>query len=188
MDCQNFKTNFSAYIDRELDEKTLAGCESHLRQCASCSRLVAAYRSGISVLSEITELEAPEDLFERVMAAVEQPQEAKVIRWGRPRVWVPVTAAATLVFALTLSLFRSGEIDSGAYSELAVVDSTMDLVTVQMLEEMPQYTQKPSKKARARAYLASYIPDETGDEEAVLSYGVSRHPVFIESGVGSPGE
>ncbi len=188
MDCSTFKNNFSAYLERELDKNTLASCESHLKQCPGCSRLVAAYRSGITVLSEITELEATEDLFERVMAAVKQPQEAKIIRWGRPRILVPVAAAATLVFALTFSFFHSGRIDSAAYSELAVVDSTMDLVTVQMLEEMPQYTRESNKRARARAYLASYTPDETGDEEAVLSYGVSRHPVFVESGVSSPGE
>ena len=188
MDCHNFKNNFSAYIERELDEKTLAGCESHLRQCASCSRLVAAYRSGITVMSEITELEAPEDLFERVMSSVEQPQQTRVIRLRNPSFWVPVAAAAILVFALTVSFFHSGKIGSGTYSDLAVVDSTMDMVTMQMLEEMPEYTEESGKKARARAYLASYTPGETEDEEAVLSYGVSRHPVFIESGVSSPGE
>ena len=188
MDCSTFKTNFSAYLEGELDKETQASCQSHLKQCTSCSRLVAAYRSGVTVLSEIPEFEAPEDLFQRVMASVEQPEEASVIRWRRPRFWVPVAAAAALVFALTFSFFQSERIGSGAYSELAVVDSTMDLVTMQMLEEMPQYAQESNKKARARAYLASYTTDESADEEAVLSYGVSRHPVFIESGVASPGE
>lgn len=188
MDCNNFKAVFSTYLENELDKNTLASCELHLEQCPSCSRLVAAYRSGITVLSEITELEAPEDLFERVMTAVEQPREVEVVRWRRPRIWVPVAAAATLVFALTFTLFQSEKIGSGAYSELAVVDSTMDLVTAQMLEEMPVYTQKSNKKTRTRAYLAAYSPDETGDGEAMLSYGVSHHPVFIESGVSSPGE
>jgi len=189
MDCSTFKANFSAYLERELDKEALASCDSHLKQCINCSRLVAAYRSSITVLSsEITELEAPVDLYQRVMASVGQTQEVRVIRWRRPRLWVPVAATAALVFALTFSLFQSERIGSGAYSELAMMDSTMDMVTAQMLKEMPQHGLESSKKARARAYLASFTPDKSADEEAVLSYGVSRHPVFIVSGVASPGE
>jgi len=189
MNCSAFKNNFSAYLERELDKNTFSSCESHLKQCASCSRMVAVYRSGISALAEIPELEVREDLFDRIAAAVGQsPQEAEIRHWKRPRIWVPVAAAAALVFAITFSLFQTAGIDSTAYSELAVVDSTMDLVTVQMLEELPQYSQISTKKKRTRAYLTSYTPEETEDEEAVLSYGVSRHPVLIESGVTETGE
>lgn len=176
MNCSIFKANFSAYLEGELNPEVTAACADHLADCTACSRLVKAYRTGVSGLDRLDEIEPPADLFERVMAAAKDPGPAEVFQLGRPRHLVPLAAAAALILAVTFGMFQHNNERFDLALDETPVDSTMDVVTVQMLKELPKEMRtRPAQKA----YLASYSPDD----EAVFSYGVSNHPVIVESGV-----
>ena len=184
MNCSLFKRNFSAYLDGELDNSLLASCESHLEQCPSCARLLAAYRTGIASLSESTGLQAPEGLFERVLAGVSPKRVNRGVQWRTAGFWVPLAAAAMLILALSFSMYQSGGVNPAASLEVAALDSTLDVVTGQLIAEQ---NKTPQAHARAiKAYLTSYSPEESADGEASLSYGVSHHPDLVEGGVHTP--
>ena len=181
MNCNYFKQNFSAFIDGGLDKSRLALCESHLEKCPSCARFLAAYRTGVASLSEGTGLQAPEDLFERVLAGVSPKRMNNDIQWRTAGFWVPLAAAAMLILALSVSMYQGGGVRPEVNLEVAALDSTLDLVTVQLIAEQ---NKTPQAHARAvKAYLTSYSPDESSDGEASLSYGVSHHPDLVEGGV-----
>ncbi|HUU29612.1 MAG TPA: zf-HC2 domain-containing protein [archaeon] len=185
-------SSFSAYLEGELDKDTLSSCEAHLDQCSKCSRLVSAYRIGAARLTELPELQVPEDLFERVRSADNRVRKAQVIPWRRPLVWVPAAAAAVVAAVLTFSLFLP---KGGTYSleNLARENPTMDVVNMHILEHFSHPDRKGASDIKAR--LVSYTPGEESlriaggfyksdeDDEVALSYGVSRHPVIILSGV-----
>ena len=181
MNCSYFKRNFSAFLDGGLDKSGQALCESHLEQCPSCARFLAAYRTGIASLSENTGLQAPEDLFERVLAGVSPKRMNNVIPWRTAGFWIPLAAAAMLILALSVSMYQGGGARPAANLEVAALDSTLDVVTMQLITEQHR---TPQAHARAvKAYLTSYSPNEVGDGEASLSYGVSHHPDLVEGGV-----
>ena len=182
MKCSKFLRNFSDYLEGELDPETLSTFEAHLRQCPNCSRLVSAYRNGVAFLPEMPLLEPPADLYQRVATAVSQPHQAWVVRLRRPRFWVPAAAAAAVLTALLSFSFHSSN-ESAFLNDLAVVDSTMDVVNLPVMEKYSQSLQEQQLAKTVR--LVSYTPVE---EEPVLSYGVSRHPVFIVSGVYHQGD
>ena len=176
MNCSTFKANFSAYLEGELAPDVAAACDEHLDACQACAGLMKAYRAGIGSFGQLAEIDPPADLFERVMEVVNQPAPAGFSRLPVTKAWVPLAAAAGLILALTFGLFQPNVDNFDLAIDEIPVDSTMDMVTVQMLKERPK--EKRTLPAQ-KAYLASYNPDD----EAVLSYGVSRHPVIVESGV-----
>ena len=193
MDCREFLRHFSSLCDRELDSKTTSSCEAHLRQCPSCQRLFKAYKTGVEQFNALPSLEVPEDLYQRVIASVDRQPEVKVIPWKKPVFWVPAAAAAIVLFVLSFTLFQpSGDVTS--YWNLSAVDPTMDVVDMQHWSEFEQADNYVTGSAKAR--LASWEPTEDSPElnkfafeenydgeDAVFSYGVSRHPVIVLGGV-----
>ena len=179
MNCSGFKINFSAYLDGELPSASVDEIESHLENCSVCAGMLNAYRSGLHSLRHSVEIEPPPDMFERVMAAVDQSgRQARVIPLRGTATRNSFAAAAVIMIALVGSLlFTGGDRNSVAWSP--AVDSTIDVVNAMEIPEIEPPTAEPVKRTAQKAYLASFNPDD----EPSFSYGVSNNPVIVESGV-----
>ncbi len=179
MNCGDFKTNFSDYLDGELPPASVAGIESHLENCSVCSGMLNAYRSGLGSLRHSVKIEPPDDMFERVMAVVDgSGKQAKVIPMRGAARRNGLAAAAVIMLALVGSLlFTGGDRTNVAWSP--AVDSTIDVVSTLETPAPEQPAVEPARRPAQKAYLASYNPDD----EPSFSYGVSSHPVIVESGV-----
>ncbi len=179
MNCGDFKTNFSAYLDGELPPASVAGIETHLENCSDCSGMLKAYRSGLGSLSRSLEIEPPDDMFERVMAEVAgSSRRARVIPLRSTARRNAFAAAAVIMLALVGSLlFTGGDRTNVAWSP--AVDSTIDVVNAFELPASGQPADEPARRPAQKAYLASFTPDD----EPSFSYGVSNHPIIVESGV-----
>lgn len=185
MNCSNFKKRFSAYIDGELNRESVAELESHLEKCSGCAGLLSAYRTGVDSLKRSVEIEPPGDMFERVMAAVDSGRTTAEVIPLRASVSRRVLAAAAVVL---IALTGSVLFDGGDRSDLAwtpAVDSTVDVVNADEIQPLDaqEETAKAPRPAQ-KAYLTSY----NSDDEPAFSYGVSSHPVIVESGVSAKAE
>ena len=184
MNCRDFKNNFSAFIDSGLSGGLLAEAERHVNECKACARLLDAYRAGIGVFRAEREIEPPEDMFERVMAEVNSSAgPAKVVPLYPMLKRNVMAAAAVLMIALLGSLIFTG----GDRIEVAwnpAVDSTIDVVNADEILPSPVVETVAARRPAQKAYLTSF----NSDEEATLSYGVSHHPLIVESGVSAVGD
>ncbi len=180
MNCGGFKTNFSVYVDGELPGALVAEVESHLDNCPRCAGMLKAYRVGVDSLSRSpVEIEPPDDMFERVMAAVEGGgKQAGVIPLRTAAGRNTLAAAAVVMIALVGSLLFTGGDRTGVAWNPAV-DSTVDVVNADQLPVAGEPETETDRRPAQKAYLASYNPDG----EPAFSYGVSSHPVLVESGV-----
>ena len=181
MNCGRFKNCFSAYIDGELPVDTIVEIEAHLESCPSCSGMLKSYRDGVQQLHRSAGIEPPDDMFERVMAEVDRrDRQAKVIPLHSPVRRKAMAAAAIVAMALAGSLlFTGGDRVDVAWSP--AVDSTIDVVNAEEIKPAAEPVEETSKRPAQKAYLASY----GGDEEPSFSYGVSKNPVLVESGIGA---
>ncbi len=132
MNCPDFQELLSAYIDDELSTQERECLERHIRQCEKCRQALNELSLVKSALSALPEIEIPEDLHDRVMAAIARetgslrsPGSGRMRRfegfwrrfahWGF-RQWAPVLAGAmVLVIAISVggTLWLSGRKDLG---------------------------------------------------------------------------
>jgi hypothetical protein len=183
MNCSNFKIQFSAYIDGGMPDDIRAEAENHLKSCPDCAGMLEAYRTGIIAFRNTAEIEPPADMFERVMAEVNGGAQARVVPLRAPVRRNVLAAAAVVMLALMGSLFFTG----GERVEVALnppVDSTMDVVNAEDIIPVVDSKSETVKRPAQKAYLASY----NSDEEPSFSYGVSNHPLIVESGVNAVAE
>ena len=184
MNCRNFLRYFSAYLDGELEGRALVESEAHLDGCEKCSRRLKAYRQGIEQLRHLPEIEPPVNLDFRVKQASLSGAPTIRLRPRRFRFMIPAVAAA--VVAVALSVTMTGIEDEGNITyEISPVDSTMDVVNLQLVPEVLERSQAGSDWPQKRIRFASYAPDE---DEPVLSYGVNPNPDIVLSGVTETGE
>ena len=183
MNCSDFKMQFSAYIDGLMPEDIRAEAENHLKTCPECAGLLEAYRTGVVAFRNAADIEPPADMFERVMADVNASSSAKIVPLRKPIRRNVLAAAAVVAIALLGSLIYTG----GDRVEIAWnpgVDSTMDVVNAEKILPAVDTRSEKARRPAQKAYLASY----SGDEEASFSYGVSNHPLIVESGVSAVGD
>jgi hypothetical protein len=183
MNCRAFKQMFSFFLEGELEPRVHAQAQAHLKGCGKCSRLVEAHRTGVRLLLDQPEIDPPENLFDLVRAAAadrSRPAPLLPVRpFRRPLFYVPATVAAAAVMAISF-FFNSENGTPVRLENYVLVDSTMDVVNFQVAEQLAYQENEARKAGSGSARLASYAGIE---DEAVLSYGASRTPVIIQSGV-----
>jgi len=184
MNCSGFKLHFSAYIDGGLSDDIAVEVEKHLDNCPACAGLLGAYRTGIDVFRAGAEIEPPADMFDRVMAEVRgtAPRAQIVPLYPEKRRNVLAAAAVVSIAMIGSLLFTGG--DRVEVSWNPAVDSTIDVVNADEIIPAPESESIAVRKPAQKAYLASY----SGDEEPSFSYGVSNHPLIVESGVSAVAE
>src|SRR5271166_5029875 len=117
MDCEKFESAMMDELYGELDELTSAAAKRHVAGCARCAALVGGLRATRRVAT-VPLVDPPEDLEERILAAVREAQKVVPVRRRVARVvslagsWAmrPQTAMAALFLVMvgTSVLFLRG--------------------------------------------------------------------------------
>jgi anti-sigma factor RsiW len=66
MNCAEFETLLTDYIDGTLPTRERDAMDLHTAQCVSCREFVAEVRSGLSLLESAPEIEPPQELITRI--------------------------------------------------------------------------------------------------------------------------
>ncbi len=105
MNCGGFDELLSAYLDDELAFEDKLRLEEHLRHCNRCKQVLDDFSRIKTALSLLPEIEIPENLHNKVMAAVGYPKKTRSLqgffkRWPRWRFarLAPVLAGSLVLF------------------------------------------------------------------------------------------
>jgi anti-sigma factor RsiW len=102
---KHVRQELSAYCDGEVPEERIPRIEAHLAKCADCRRELGAIRSGAGIAKQLERIPAPDSLWGRVEARLENPGRAPVRLVTMPRMayaGAGLLLLAVLAFALTL--------------------------------------------------------------------------------------
>jgi anti-sigma factor RsiW len=75
--CKEFLSELSDFLDEETDAIIRAKLESHIAQCPNCFVICDTTKKTISVYKGMKSCTIPEDVHDRLMAAVERKIAAK---------------------------------------------------------------------------------------------------------------
>lgn len=107
MDCKDFQTYGSAYIDNVLSEEEESDFEDHIKKCKACSTALKNLRTVVESLNMLEDAELPahfsDELHERLQNA--RNHKLKSILSNRNRILK--IAAMLLIFVLTLPLINN---------------------------------------------------------------------------------
>ena len=108
MRCENIENLIAAYADGELDGMQKDLVKAHIEACPRCAELYREYLALNEALSACAE-RAPDDLCDKVMAAVQKEKAAAVkpmrgVRFGRAASFIGVGVAALLCISVVSSV------------------------------------------------------------------------------------
>ncbi len=104
MICKDIPELIQSYADGELDSDQADALETHLRECADCTRLVEAQRNWHrTVRTGMTRHTAPDRLRARLAVALTEADEAVETAPPRHAGWRPLAMAASLALAIVTS-------------------------------------------------------------------------------------
>lgn|GEM_PF-1032638 len=123
LSCGNFDKLIERYFDGVILAPTFQTFQAHFEQCSKCRRLIGGIEEVIAMCREIkeSEVEVPESLHERIVAATVGARKGKSARWGARALaclksflknqvfllWTPQMAVAALIFAASSLLIIS---------------------------------------------------------------------------------
>jgi anti-sigma factor RsiW len=111
--CDQARRLFDAYWDDEVTQAEREWLEAHLTGCEGCRQAYEQLARTLETVGSLPRVEVTRDLPDRALLAARRTQAAPdriAVAPATPR-WVPVTAAAALVFvavALLLPVLRPG--------------------------------------------------------------------------------
>lgn len=111
MNCEQVQELLPEFADRQIRQALVAGVEEHLRQCPSCSNLLAVYRQNIELLATFPLLDPPADLGDRILERTTRRRGvlAYFDRYFGIPAPVYLSAAAALLIALLSPAFLKME-------------------------------------------------------------------------------
>ncbi len=110
--CARVRTRLRAYVDRELDPRTLQSVQVHLDECSGCRAAHGAMLSLLTVVQQTQQLEPPPHFSAGLQLRLEPLRARRRHPFGRlgdvlrritqgsPRSWAGVTALATAAICL----------------------------------------------------------------------------------------
>ncbi|MGH7405108.1 MAG: anti-sigma factor family protein [Candidatus Methylomirabilales bacterium] len=113
MQCQDVRSQLSAYLEGELGVAPRRVVEDHLRECVRCQRELVLLQRTVALLRGLDEVEVPARLADAVGARI---APRKTFDWGRLASWLffpihvklPIQAVALLLVSLgAVYLYRS---------------------------------------------------------------------------------
>jgi len=102
MKCHDARRLFGSYWDDETTQAEREWLESHFATCAACRREYEELARVLETVSSLPRHEASPELLERTLAHARRAARARDAVPERRRGWVPVTAAAALLFVAAL--------------------------------------------------------------------------------------
>ena len=112
MNCKKIRDLLSEYIDGELEHRLSSEIEQHLSSCDGCRQIhKAILESSVNILRGSEKTKAPEDLWERVKAGLEErePQRSLAPLFIQRPAFSLATAAVVIIIAITVIKLPSKE-------------------------------------------------------------------------------
>ncbi len=107
MDCRNYQSQFTAYLDDDLSPGERGALQAHLKECLSCYRDWSLLHKTHEILERMQVLDPPQHLSALVLARVKDRYFRQRFRFpaNLPR-WLPLTAGVAVLLAISLTLWR----------------------------------------------------------------------------------
>ena len=181
VDCRDLERLFAAYVDGEAPPADRAAIDAHVRTCSPCGdRLACEVEVRRALVSRREQLRASaSEALRRRCADVGRPATgaaagATMPRPGitLPRMWVPLSMAATILLAVAGVFFYGLRSGGEAFAAQLMTDH------VKCFEVAPQPTVLPDAQALAREWLSRRgwslkVPEARTSEQLEL-LGVRR--------------
>jgi hypothetical protein len=155
--CGEFAERLADLMERDVDEATRAGLESHALSCADCGSLLADMRKLRIDASNLFELVPSHDLWEGVAQRIDAPviplrgveteRFQRGSRWPR---WAAMAAAAAVLIALTSTSTYFITVHSGTATPKTVANGPRPALNS---------TQLPSRASETRVAMVTSVPD-----------------------------
>jgi len=71
MHCHQVRQLLVEYLDGELDEKTKAELEDHLKDCEPCQKFISTYKATVKITKKADPGEMPVELKDRLKSFIE---------------------------------------------------------------------------------------------------------------------
>jgi hypothetical protein len=157
--CEEFAERLAALLERDVDEATRAGLESHALSCADCGPLLADVRKLRIDASNLPELVPSHDLWEGIAQRIDAPviplrgAETGVFKRGSrwPR-WAAMAAAAAVLVALTSTSTYFITVHTGAAPVKTAANTSKPSL---------DSTQLPGRSSEARVATVTSTPEST---------------------------
>ena len=81
MNCLMAEEHFSAYLEDELDYRTIKEFEAHLTDCESCSSEFALFRKSVNFLHQLPRIEPSSDFNRSVQSRVDNLDVDRIPAW-----------------------------------------------------------------------------------------------------------
>lgn len=78
MRCRDVRRHLSAFLDGELEGEVREEIERHLERCGECMEEYKALAEAVSLVRGLPRLEAPEGLWVRIKARLEEPRKPTI--------------------------------------------------------------------------------------------------------------
>lgn len=150
MECEEFLTDYSDFLDRQFEEHTIVGYCDHLLRCSECAEYDRVMRRGLELVRELEPPETQRGVVPRVSERVLAAGPGRGTGRGRAVLAAGVTA---------LALFAVGSLamlDSGGTAELPPV-----VVKPAVADEVPSLWGPAPKFTPAVSLLR--VPELTDD-------------------------
>ncbi len=182
MNCAQAKGLFGAYWDDDATQAEREWLDGHLASCRACRTEYENFARALEWTAALPRVEPAPNFVERTVARARRAATASDVL-PTPRVsWVPVTAAAALLF--TLGTLASPWIGLGPSQRLATRPSLTEVqepVLVEMGSSIASRSQEADPQAKsqdltATAAVEDSVFDHSDDVEFVLD------PVMVRRG------
>jgi anti-sigma factor RsiW len=162
MDCTEFRTLFSDFVDGALSSADTVRCRAHVAACETCRRLAAAYRAGVSTLRSLDPPTPARDLSVRILHRARREPRLAILVGGYGLAGALLVATLAGVVAVDLGDRAETARDKVLVADAAAVPGAEpvrgpDLVTVQV-REVPSYglPSTPYPVAPAAGLVSAY--------------------------------
>ena len=131
MNCLMAEEHFSAYLEDELDYRTIKEFEAHLTDCGSCSNEFALFRKSVNLLHQLPRIEPSSDFDRSMQSRVGSLDVDRTPAWHqlldslrtRP-VWAFSGIATILLVGLLTAYFYQNGLDGYKPSSPGIVFET----------------------------------------------------------------
>ncbi|MFH1078659.1 MAG: anti-sigma factor [Pseudomonadota bacterium] len=138
MTCNEIENRLPAYLENFLSPEEKKSIEGHLASCPSCRRASDALRKAEGIVQDLTEVEPPPFLEQRIMSRVREeaaPEQGILRKLFYPLyIKVPIQAFATLMVAvIAFSIYRTvmPELNDSAPPAMTLTEPAKDRVAAE---------------------------------------------------------
>lgn len=151
MNCTEFRSLQSEYIDGTLDDATAEKMQAHMEECSSCRHIHGELSALVRTLHDMDDIPVPSTLADKVIANL-PAQKKKVISLPRMlRSWQTYSVAAAFILVV-VTLY------SGTFNRYPVTDGASVTYTVSPPAEDAAFAPVPAVSAEAVSPVPAVVP------------------------------